>query len=92
MDFLIYFILHIMRVLKEELTISSISIYEDFVDFPEHFINYIDIFRLSLGIEFEIQLKDEYLNSKEIQKEIKDYINKKYNSFKVTFTESQLPF
>lgn len=81
-----------MRVLKEELIVSSISIYEDFPDFPQHFINYIDIFRFSLGIEFEIQLKEQYLNSKEIQKEIKDYINKKYNCFKVVFTESQLPF
>ena len=81
-----------MRVLKEELTISSISIYEDFADFPEHFIDYIDIFRFSLGTEFEIQLKEEYLNSKEIQKEIKDYINKKYKYFKVTFTSSQFPF
>lgn len=81
-----------MRVLKEELTISSISIYEDFADFPEHFINYIDIFRFSLGIEFEIQLKEEYLNSKKIQKEIKEYIKNKYSGFKVTFTSTQFPF
>lgn len=81
-----------MRALKEELIVSSISIYEDFPDFPTHFFDYISIFRITCVIEFEIQLKEEYLNSKEIQKEIKDYIKKKYNNFKVTFTESQFPF
>lgn len=75
-----------MKVLKEELIVSSISIYDDFVDFPEHFFNYISIFRITCCIDFEIQLKDEYLNSKEVKKEIKDYITKKYKNLKVIFT------
>lgn len=81
-----------MKVLKEELTVTSISIYEDFPDFPKKFINYIEIFRFSLGIEFEIQLKKEYINSKEIQNEIKEYVKNRYSEFKVTFSKTQFPF
>jgi hypothetical protein len=81
-----------MRVLKEEFKVTSISIYEDFPDFPTQFFEYISIFRITCCIDFEIQLKDEYLNSKAVKKEIKDYITKKYKNLKVTFTESQLPF
>ena len=81
-----------MLVIKEELKVKFISINEDFPDFPEKLMDYISIFRITMTIDFEIQLKSEFLKSIEIQKEITDYIKSKYEFIEIIFTESQLPF
>ena len=81
-----------MITLKEELVCNSISIYDDFIDFPDQFLNYISIFRITACIDFEIQLKDEFIHSEKIEREINSYIKSKYSELTVIFTKSQLPF
>ena len=81
-----------MLVIKEELKVKFISIKDDFSDFPEKLMDYISIFRITMTVDFEIQLKSEFLKSIEIQKEITDYIKSKYEFIEIIFTESQLPF
>ena len=81
-----------MITIKEEFTVKHFNIREDFKDFPEEFESYIKIFRITMCIDFEIQLKDMYLNSLSVKSKITKYLKSKYMNINITFTEKQLPF
>ena len=81
-----------MITIREEINVKYFDIKEDFKDFPEEFKNYIKIFRITFSIDFEIQLKDEFLQNKEIKNKILNYIRSKYINIEVSFTKNQLPF
>lgn len=77
-----------MITIKEEVKFNYFDVREYFFGFPEDFEEYIKVFKITMSIDFEIQLKKKYLNNNEIKNKILKYLKSQYSNIEVCFVNT----